>query len=119
MIKNRLTIERNGYAKGGWYVTVDSAVKYCETLPEATEIVARELEMFDALRSINDDYQNDVARLNKKLGEVKKALDESCEQYEKMTAERDREKAEKNKWVLEAYTLKETIVGMAKKLSRC
>ena len=38
MIKNRLAIERNNYAKGGWYVSVDDDVKYVETLEEAVAL---------------------------------------------------------------------------------
>lgn len=113
MIKNRLVIERNNYAKGGWYVSVDSAVKYVETLDEAADMALAEIGA--AVRAERD---GEVAKLAERVNELKESLDKSCAAYERINADLEQERADKTKWILEAYELKETLVKMCKRFVR-
>ena len=114
MIKNRLVIERNNYAKGGWYVLVDSDVKYVETLDEAADMALAEIGA-DAVRAERD---GEVAKLTERVNELKESLDKSCAAYERLNADLEQERADKTKWILEAYELKETLVKMCKRFVR-
>lgn len=107
-----MVIERNGLSKGGWYVSVDSDVKYVETLDEAANMALAELGA-DAVSSERD---ADVTRLTERVDELKEALDKSCAAYERLNADLEQERADKTKWTLEAYELKETLVKMCKRL---
>jgi len=115
LIKNRLVIERNNYAKGGWYVSVDSDVKYVETLDEAADMALAEIGA-DAVRAERDE---ELTRLTERVNELKESLDKSCAAYERLNADLEQERADKNKWIVEAYELKETLVKMCKRFARC
>lgn len=114
LIKNRLVIERNNYAKGGWYVSVDDDVKYVETLDEAADMALAEIGA-DAISAERD---GEVAKLAERVNELKESLDKSCAAYERINADLEQERADKTKWILEAYELKETLVKMCKRFVR-
>lgn len=114
LIKNRLVIERNNYAKDGWYVSVDDDVKYVETLDEAADMALAEIGA-DAISAERD---GEVAKLTERVNELKESLDKSCAAYERINADLEQERADKTKWILEAYELKETLVKMCKRFVR-
>lgn len=114
MIKNRLVIERNNYVKGGWYVSVDSATKYTETFGDAVSLALAEL----GADAVNVERDEEVTKLTERVDELKKALDKSCAAYERLNADLEQERADKTKWILEAYELKETLVKLCKRLVR-
>lgn len=114
MIKNRLVIERNNYAKGGWYVSVDSATKYTDTFGDAASLALAEL----GADAVNAERDGEVAKLTERVNELKESLDKSCAAYERLNADLEQERADKTKWILEAYELKETLVKMCKRFVR-
>ena len=114
LVKNRLVIERNNYAKGGWYVSVDDDVTYVETLDEAADMALAEIGA-DAISAERD---GEVAKLTERVNELKESLDKSCAAYERINADLEQERADKTKWILEAYELKETLVKMCKRFVR-
>lgn len=61
----------------------------------------------------------EVARLTKRIDELKEALDKACAEYERLNADLEQERADKTKWIAEAYELKETLVKMCKRFVRC
>ena len=60
----------------------------------------------------------EVARLTKRIDELKEALDKACSEYERLNTDLEQERADKTKWILEAYELKETLVKMCKRFVR-
>lgn len=47
----------------------------------------------------------EVARLTKRIDELKEALDKACAEYERLNADLKQERADKTKWIAEAYKL--------------
>ena len=108
MVKDRISIQND--KKGGWYVVVDGAVKECQSFGEALDIFRSETG--DAASSRKwDELQAENARL-------KKALDSAAKEFELLREAIEKEKAEKNKWILEAYDWKDTVTKLARLMTR-
>lgn len=108
MVKDRISIQRD--KKGGWFVVVDGAVKECQSFGEALDIFRSETG--DAASSRKwDELQGENARL-------KKSLDSAAKEFEQLREALEKEKAEKNKWILEAYDWKDTVTKLGKHIAR-
>lgn len=108
MVKDRISIQND--KKGGWYVVVDGAVKECQSFGEALDIFRSETG--DAASSRKwDELQAENARL-------KKALDSAAQEFEQLRDALEKEKAEKNKWILEAYDWKDSVTKLARLIAR-
>lgn len=108
MVKDRISIQRE--KKGGWYAVVDGAVKECQSFGEALDIFRSETG--DAASSRKwDELQAENARL-------KKSLDSAAKDFEQLREALEKEKAEKNRYLLEAYDLRNDMFKLARMVAR-
>lgn len=95
---------------GRYIVTVDGGSIECQTLGAALDIFRSETG--DAASSRKwDELQAENARL-------KKSLDSAAKEFEQLREAIEKEKAEKNKWILEAYDWKDTVTKLGKHIVR-
>ena len=108
MMKSEIKMQR--LPDGKHIVTVDGASKECQSFGEALDIFRSETG--DAASSRKwDELQGENARL-------KKALDSAARDFEQLREALEKEKAEKNKWILEAYDWKDTVTKHGKHIAR-
>lgn len=117
MMHDRLSIQRdlNG---GGWYVVVDGATKRFDTKPEAIRAACEELDGFKELTAMNTELSLNIVNLENTNARLKKSLNSTFADFEKLRGELEQEKSEKNKWILEAYNWKETVTKLGKHIAR-
>ena len=95
---------------GRYIVTVDGGNIECATLGAAMDIVRRETG--DAPSS---QKWEELTAENVRL---KKALDSAAQEFEQLRDALEKEKAEKNKWILEAYDWKDSVTKLARLIAR-
>lgn len=108
MMQREIKMQRQ--PDGKYIVTVDGGSIECQSFGEALDIFRSETG--DAASSRKwDELQGENARL-------KKALDSAAKEFEQLREALEKEKAEKNKWILEAYDWKDTVTKLARLMTR-
>jgi len=103
-------IKMNRQPDGKYIVTVDGAVKECQSFGEALDIFRSETG--DAASSRKwDELQGENARL-------KKALDSAAKEFEQLRDELDECKDKNNKLLLEKYDLRNDMFKFARLIAR-
>jgi signal transduction protein with GAF and PtsI domain len=103
-------LKLNRQPDGRYIVTVDGGSIECQTLGAALDI----------LRSETGDVPGSQRwqELESENARLKKALDSAAKDFEQLREALEKEKAEKNKWILEAYDWKDTVTKLARLMTR-
>jgi len=107
MFHNEIRIQP--LSDGRYVVSVDGGSKECATWSEALSIV--ESEGGVPLAKAHRDMYN-------RMHEAEKALDSAAMEFENLRNAFEKEKDEKNKYLLEAYDLKNDILKLARLMAR-
>lgn len=108
MMKSEIKMQR--LSDGRHIVTVDGASKECQSFGEALDIFRSETGTTPSSRKW-DELEAENARL-------KKALDSAAADFEKLRDALEKEKAEKNKYLLEAFDVKSDMLRFARFMAR-
>ena len=115
-MKDRLTIQHD--PKGGFYVVIDTATEHYTRASEAAQVVSNELGLHSELTALIADQEQNIKELTTECAHMKKALDSAAQEFEQLRAELEKEKATKNKYILEACDWKDTVAKLAQLMAR-
>ena len=108
MMKSEIKMTRQ--PDGKYIVTVDGGSIECQTLGAALDILRSETGDVPGSQKWQE-LESENARL-------KKALDSAAKDFEQLREALEKEKAEKNKWILEAYDWKDAVTKLGKHIAR-
>ena len=124
MMKDRLSIQRDRKG-GGYYVVIDGATERYDEWAKAVKSVCEELGMYDELISMQSDLEQNLEAVSVAMvkttaqrDRLKRSLGSAADEFEKLRAELEKEKTEKNRYLLEAYDLRMDLVKLARLMAR-